>query len=169
MLTIKSVNITVPLQEVTSFYFIFSSYFCCNFGTYCISNIQHFFSVTKIISSRPWTIQPKVKSTTAQKRTTVPTTTTTTTAAAAPQPETTKEVTEWRASSQPEVIAVTLMGKVENTGKELEWLSGGKGVTWIEMDDEEKQVKGSAVVMEVKEEVVTQPRTIFEDIFEFDK
>ncbi|XP_032374442.1 zona pellucida sperm-binding protein 3d.2 isoform X2 [Etheostoma spectabile] len=137
--------------------------------TCCDSNCSAATSkVTKLISSRPWTIQPKVKPTTAPKRRTVPPTTITTAAAAAaaaPQLERTRDVTKWRMTSQPEVIAGTLMGKVENTGKELEGLVGGEGVTWVEMGGEEKRVKGSAVVVEE----VTQPHTIFEDIFDFDK
>ena len=66
------------------------------------------------------------------------------------------------------------MGKVESVVKELEWPFGGGGVTWVEMEGEEQQVKGSAVVEEQEEEEeemeeVTEPRTIFEDIFDFDK
>ncbi|XP_040899676.1 zona pellucida sperm-binding protein 3d.2 [Toxotes jaculatrix] len=119
-------------------------------------------TVTKIISSRPWTIEPKVKPTTTPKRKTV----STTTATAAPQPETTREVTEWSTTSQPEAKSVTLKGKVENTVKELEWPFGGGGVEWVELEGEERQVKGSAVV---EEEEVTEPRRIFEEIFDFDK
>lgn len=64
------------------------------------------------------------------------------------------------------------MGKVESVVKELEWPFGGGGVTWVEVEGEEQQVKGSAVVEEQEEEEmeeVTEPRTIFEDIFAFDK
>ncbi len=154
-------------------YLFFDSDFRCAFGTnyILISKIQHF-PVTKIISSRPWIVEPKVKPTTAQKRKTVSTTTTTTTAAAAKtatvasQPETTREVTEWRTTLQHEVTATTTVGKVENVAKELEWPFGGGGVTWVEVEGEEKQVKGSAVVEEVE---VTEPYTIFEEIFDFDK
>lgn len=72
-------------------------------------------------------------------------------------------------------MAATPMGKVESVVKELEWPFGGGGVTWVEVEGEEKQVKGSAVVEEQVEEEeeemeeVTEPRTIFEDIFDFDK
>lgn len=64
------------------------------------------------------------------------------------------------------------MGKVESVVKELEWPFGGGGVTWVEVEGEEQQVKVSAVVEEQEEEEmeeVTEPRTIFEDIFDFDK
>lgn len=72
-------------------------------------------------------------------------------------------------------MAATPMGKVESVVKELEWPFGGGGVTWVEVEGEEQQVKGSAVVEEQVEEEeeemeeVTEPRTIFEDIFDFDK
>lgn len=69
-------------------------------------------------------------------------------------------------------MAATSMGKVESVVKELEWPFGGGGVTWVEVEGEEQQVKGSAVVEEQEEEEmeeVTEPRTIFEDIFAFDK
>ncbi|XP_031723284.1 zona pellucida sperm-binding protein 3d.2 [Anarrhichthys ocellatus] len=119
--------------------------------TCCDSNCSSAAStVTKIISSRPWTIEAKVKPSTASKRK-VSTTTT------APQKETTREVTEWTTTSQPEAMAVSLTGKVE----EFEWLFGGEGVAWVEVDGEEKQVTGSAVV----EMEVTEPHTIYEEIF----
>ncbi|KAK5862022.1 hypothetical protein PBY51_017455 [Eleginops maclovinus] len=126
-------------------------------------------TVTKIISSRPLTIDPKGKPTTALKRKKVSaTTTTTTTTKAAPQPETKSEVTEWRTSSQPEEYE---MGKVVNTGKE--WPFGVRGVTWVEMEGEEKLVKGFAAVEEEEEEEETrktaETRTIFEDIFDLVK
>lgn len=116
--------------------------------------------MTEIISSRPWTIEPKVKPTTTPKRKTVSTTIT-----PAPQPEMAREVTEWSKTSQPEAIAVTLMGKGESTVKDLEWPFGGGGVKWVEVEGEERRVKGSAVV---EEEVVTEPHRIFEEIFDFD-
>lgn len=118
-----------------------------------------------------------MKAATAPRRktvsTTTKTTTTTTTTTTAPPPEMIRALTERRTTSKPEAKAVTLMGKVENTVGELEWPFGGEGVAWVEVEDEEKQVKGSAVVEEEEEEVqvdvVTQPRLIFEDIFGFDK
>lgn len=105
-----------------------------------------------------------MKPTTAPKRKTISTTTTTTITAA--QPQTTRQMTEWRTTLQPEETPVTAMGKVDSMVKELEWPFGGGGVMWIEGEGEEKQVKGSAVV-EVEE--VTVPRTIFEEIFGMDK
>ena len=75
-------------------------------------------------------------------------------------------------------MAATSMGKVESVVKELEWPFGGGGVTWVEVEGEEQQVKGSAAVVEEEEEQemeeeekegVTEPRTIFEEIFDFEK
>ncbi|XP_010764081.1 zona pellucida sperm-binding protein 3d.2 isoform X2 [Notothenia coriiceps] len=147
--------------------------------TCCDSNCGSTASkVTKVISSRPWTIDPKGKPTTALKRKKVSTATTTTTTKVAPQPETKSEVTEWRKSLQPEERTETELGKVE------EWLIGGRRVTWVEMEGEEELVKGSAVEEEEKEEKekkkkekkkkeekkkVAATRTIFEDNFGFVK
>lgn len=139
--------------------------------------LKFHFPVTKIISSSPWTVEPKVKPTAAPKRKTSTTTTTTTTTTATKttvrRTETTREVPERRTTLHFKKVAVTPMGKVENKVKELKWPYGGGGVTWIEVEGEQQQqrVKGSAVVEKekVKEEVVTQPRTIFEEIFIFDK
>ncbi|XP_044064215.1 zona pellucida sperm-binding protein 3d.2 [Siniperca chuatsi] len=122
---------------------------CCDYN--CSSAAS---TVTKIISSRPWTIEPKIKPTTPPKRKTTITA----------QPEKTGELTEWKMTLQSETIAVTPVGEVENT-KESEWLLKGGGVTWVEVEGEEERVKGSAVV----EEEVTEPRKIFEEIFDFDK
>uniref|UniRef100_I3J1N7 Zona pellucida sperm-binding protein 3 n=1 Tax=Oreochromis niloticus TaxID=8128 RepID=I3J1N7_ORENI len=74
-------------------------------------------------------------------------------------------MTEWRWMSQPVVTAALPMDKVEKTVKELEWPFGGGGVMWTEEEGEEKQGKGSAFV----EEVIAEPRRIFEEIFDFDK
>ncbi|XP_068426704.1 zona pellucida sperm-binding protein 3d.2 [Clinocottus analis] len=112
--------------------------------------------VTQMISSQPWTIDPKVKPSTAsirKKVSTTPSTTTTTTT-----------------TSQPDAMAVTLVGKLEDTVQALEWLFGGEGVSWVMMEGEEEQVTGSAVVEEVEEEKkmeITEPRTIFDEIFGF--
>ncbi|KAK1894911.1 Zona pellucida sperm-binding protein 3 [Dissostichus eleginoides] len=148
--------------------------------TCCDSNCSSAAStVTKVISSRPWTIDPKRKPTTALKRKKVSTatTTTTTTTKVAPKPETKSEVTEWRKSLHPEERTETELGKVEDSGEE--WPIGGRGVTWVEMEGEEELVKGFAVVEEEEEEEkkkekeekekVAATRTIFEDIFDFVK
>ncbi|XP_062279141.1 zona pellucida sperm-binding protein 3d.2 [Scomber scombrus] len=95
--------------------------------------------------------------------------TTTITKTTTPLLKTTKQVTERMTSSQPEATAATLMGKVEDTVRELEWPFGGGGVKWVEVEGGEKQVKGSAVVEEEKEEEVIEPRRTFEDVFDFDK
>ncbi|XP_054477469.1 zona pellucida sperm-binding protein 3d.2 isoform X2 [Anoplopoma fimbria] len=144
--------------------------------TCCDSNCSSAASTgTKIISSRPWTIESKAKPNTTSKRKKVSTTTTTTTttAAAAPKKQSTREVTESTTNSQPKTIPEHLIGKVEDTLQELEWPFGGEGLTWFEVEGEEKQVKGSAVVEEEEEEEkkmeVTQPYTIFEEIFDFDE
>ncbi|KAM7383056.1 hypothetical protein PAMP_002742 [Pampus punctatissimus] len=138
--------------------------------------------VAKMISSRPWTIEPKVKPTRTPKREVVSTTeitttrrrkirttrTTTTTTSAPPTPttqphKTTRQVTKRMTTSQPEATTVT-PGKVEDPVRELEWPIRGGGVKWVEVESEERQEKGSAVVEEV-----TKPRRIFEDIFNLDK
>lgn len=74
-------------------------------------------------------------------------------------------MTEWRRTSQPVVTAALPMDKVEKTVKDLEWPFGGGGVMWTEEEGEKKQGKGSASV----EEVIAEPRWIFEEIFDFDK
>nr|XP_040020437.1 zona pellucida sperm-binding protein 3d.2 isoform X2 [Gasterosteus aculeatus aculeatus] len=129
-------------------------------------------SVTKIISSRPWTVEPKVTSTAARGRKKV----STTAAAAAAAATTQKEMTEGTMTSQPEDIAAAQIVQVEDT--EAEWLLGGEGVAWVEWEGDEEQVTGFAVVEEVEkmeeeeeeeEEEVLEPHTIFEEIFGFDK
>lgn len=123
--------------------------------------------MTKIISSRPWTVEPKVTSTAARGRKKV----STTAAAAAAAATTQKEMTEGTMTSQPEDIAAAQIDQVEDT--EAEWLLGGEGVAWVEWEGDEEQVTGFAVVEEVEkmeeEEEVLEPHTIFEEIFGFDK
>ncbi|XP_023140344.2 zona pellucida sperm-binding protein 3d.2 isoform X1 [Amphiprion ocellaris] len=140
--------------------------------TCCDSNCSSAAStVTQIISSKSWKIEPKAKLTTTKRKvvyntTTTTTTTTTTQPTAAQQPETTREVTKRKRMSTPEKTAVTVVGKAENMEEELEWPFGGGGVVWEEEKGEEKQVKGSAVV---EEKEVGEPRRIFEEIFDFDE
>ncbi|KAK2909889.1 hypothetical protein Q8A73_007604 [Channa argus] len=117
-------------------------------------------AVTKIISSRPWTVEPVVKPTPAMKRKMVPTTTVT--PPPPPQAETTKEVThELKITPKVEAIAVT-MGRV----KEKERPFRGGGLKWVDGEGGKRWVKGSAVV---EEEVVTEPHRVFEEIFGLDK
>ncbi|XP_026040172.1 zona pellucida sperm-binding protein 3d.2 isoform X3 [Astatotilapia calliptera] len=78
---------------------------------------------TQIISSRPWTIEPKAKAIGSLKRNTISTKTT-----AAPE----SVMTEWRWTSQPVVTAALPMDKVEKTVKDLDWPFGGGGVMWTE-------------------------------------
>ncbi|KAK2844958.1 hypothetical protein Q5P01_011617 [Channa striata] len=123
---------------------------------------------SKIISSKPWTVEPVVKPTATVKRKTVPTTAIT--QSPPPQPKTTREVNEWKMTPKPEAIAVTQMGKV----KEMAWPfrsgggggGGGGGLTWVDGEGGKRWVKGSAVV---EQEVVTEPHRVFEEIFGLDK
>ncbi|KAL6109528.1 uncharacterized protein ACO6RY_12632 [Pungitius sinensis] len=149
--------------------------------TCCDSNCRSAASsVTKIISSRPWTVVPTVKPTASKRRKKVSTTTTTAAAAAATTTTTTtttttqKEMTEGIMTSQPEDIVAAQIGRVEDT--EAEWLLAGEGVAWVEWEGDEEQVTGFAVVEKMEEEedddnddVVIEPHTIFEEIFGFDK
>lgn len=119
-----------------------------------------------MIRSRPWTIKSKVKPTAAPKRKAMSTTTTITAAA---KPQTITQTTVRKAPLQPKKSAGTA-NEVESIKTDSEWRFGGAGVAWIEEDNEEKHVKGSAVLEEEGgEERVTGPRLIFEDIFGLDK
>ncbi|XP_074539859.1 zona pellucida sperm-binding protein 3d.2 [Halichoeres trimaculatus] len=175
--TAKSCNYDTNARRWVELYAKDSVCTCCD--STCSSAES---TVTKIVSSRPWTIAPKVKPTTAPKRkkvstTTSTTSTTTTTETETPttQPATPRKVTKPKTTLQPEATKVTKTGKVEHTVKELEWPFGGEGVLWVELEEEEKleEVKGSAVVKEEEEEEeeeqVKQPRTIFEEVFGLDK
>ncbi|KAM7421397.1 hypothetical protein PAMA_015498 [Pampus argenteus] len=122
--------------------------------------------VSKMITSRPWTIEPKVKPTTTPKREAVSTTkittkrkSRTTTTSTPPPPttqphKTTRQVTKQTTTLRSEAMTVT-PGKVEDPVRELEW---------VKVESEERQENRSAVVEEV-----TKPQRIFEDIFNFDK
>ncbi|XP_045900999.1 zona pellucida sperm-binding protein 3d.2 [Micropterus dolomieu] len=150
--TEKSCNYNTQARRWVELYGSDSVCNCCD--STCSSAAS---TVTKMISSRPWIIEPEVKHTTDPKRKTVSSTTTT----ASPQRETTREVTEWKTYLQPEAIAATPVG---DAAKELELPFGG-GVKWVEEEGEEMQVKGSAVV----EKEDPESHSIFEDIFGLDK
>ncbi|XP_069032054.1 zona pellucida sperm-binding protein 3d.2 [Embiotoca jacksoni] len=111
-------------------------------------------TATQIISSRPWTIEPEAKPTPGLNRKAVSMATTVMTT-----------TTERRKTPRPGATLAV---------KELEWPFGGGGVTWVEEGGEEKEVKGSAEQEEEEEEeedeeVMTEPRRIFEEIFDFDE
>ncbi|XP_068179649.1 zona pellucida sperm-binding protein 3d.2 isoform X2 [Antennarius striatus] len=105
---------------------------------------------TKTISSRSWTVDSDVEPTSTYKRKTVSPTT-----ARTEDTQMNKKATK-RTTSQPR----------ERLEEEPEWPFGGGGVALVEMETEEKRVKGLAVV-EVEEDAA--PRTTFEEIFEFDQ
>ncbi|KAM3613970.1 uncharacterized protein V6R79_007757 [Siganus canaliculatus] len=135
---------------------------------------------TQIISSRSWKIQHKARSMTKKKAfstttttttTTTPTATATTTTTTTTQPKTPTAATDrWK----PPQTAATPASETGCRVKESEWSLRGRGVTRFDVEGEEKRAKGSAVVEEEEEKEEEEvafivPRTMFEEIFDFDK
>lgn len=108
-----------------------------------------------MISSKPWTVKSKVKFT-PPKRKTISTTIGSTKTTVQPQP--TRKKTPRRTIPQLTGTVEAILDKLDNMKTVLEW-SGNGEVTVVKGQDQKK--------VHVKE--VTIPRTIFEDIFVFDK
>ncbi|XP_056142981.1 zona pellucida sperm-binding protein 3d.2 [Lampris incognitus] len=141
---------------------------CCD--SKCDSMASAGSPATKLVSSRPWTVEFDVKSTSPKRKTIPPTATTRANVA--------KKVAETVVTAQPEERGVTAVTKEAKGVRESEeWPFGGGGVKWVEEEGDRKRVRGFAVVVEEEEveekvkvkEEVTEPRRIFEEIFDFDK
>ncbi|XP_028326220.1 zona pellucida sperm-binding protein 3d.2 [Gouania willdenowi] len=152
--TTKSCNYDTNAKRWVELFGLNSVCSCCDSTCRSAASAE-----TKIISSKPWKIEPKVKPSSYQKRRKSSAFITMTTAA--PRAETTES------EPTPRISDVSV-GEVT----EQEWPYGGVGVTWLEEDGEDLLVKGSAVVEqeeEEEEEDFVKPHRIFENIFEFDQ
>ncbi|XP_076006520.1 zona pellucida sperm-binding protein 3d.2 [Genypterus blacodes] len=134
---------------------------CCNSN--CSSTVA---SVTKMISSRPWTIESKVKPTTTQREREAVTASSSSKTTARP-PTTTRARKRTTTTKPKESRAAT---KSQAVGKVVElarpFRGGGGGGVGVKFVEEEKKVKGFAVVEEEgEEEAVAERQRTFEDFF----